>query len=89
LQGLFYAGRLGGEIYPPVFSPDHGSQDRLGTSTSKSWVTKVTVCVFSVLQEQQVNTIFPLDTFCSCYSCNWTEHHNPQVRKRHFRVILY
>ena len=25
--------------------------------------------------EHQVNTIFPLDTFCSCYSCNWTSGH--------------
>jgi hypothetical protein len=30
--------------------------------------------------EQQVNTIFPLDTFCSCYSCNWTSTHNPPFR---------
>lgn len=30
--------------------------------------------------EQQVNTIFPLDTFCSCYTCNWTSAHNPQFR---------
>jgi len=25
--------------------------------------------------EHQVNTIFPLDTFCSCYTCNWTSKH--------------
>lgn len=30
--------------------------------------------------EEQVNTIFPLDTFCSCYTCNWTTSYNPQFR---------
>ena len=25
--------------------------------------------------ESVVNTIFPLDTFCSCYSCNWSSTH--------------
>ena len=25
--------------------------------------------------EEQVNTIFPLDTFCSCYTCNWSSTH--------------
>merc|ERR1740117_1274799 len=25
--------------------------------------------------EALVNTIFPLDTFCSCYSCNWSSTH--------------
>lgn len=30
--------------------------------------------------EQQVNSIFPLDTFCSCYTCNWTTSHNPKFR---------
>jgi hypothetical protein len=30
--------------------------------------------------EHQVNTIFPLDTFCSCYSCNWTSGHGASFR---------
>jgi hypothetical protein len=30
--------------------------------------------------EHQVNTIFPLDTFCSCYTCNWTSTHSPSFR---------
>ena len=30
--------------------------------------------------EAQVDAVFPLDTFCSCYSCNWTSGFNPQFR---------
>lgn len=30
--------------------------------------------------EQLVNTIFPMDTFCSCYKCDWTSTHNPPFR---------
>lgn len=30
--------------------------------------------------EHQVNTIFPLDTFCSCYTCNWTSAHSDYYR---------
>ena len=30
--------------------------------------------------EAQVDAVFPLDTFCSCYSCNWTSGINPQFR---------
>ena len=30
--------------------------------------------------EDQVNTIFPLDTFCSCYTCDWTPTNNPAFR---------
>ena len=30
--------------------------------------------------EAQVDAVFPLDTFCSCYTCRWTSEFNPQFR---------
>ena len=30
--------------------------------------------------EGLVNTIFPMDTFCSCYRCDWTRSHSPPFR---------
>merc|ERR1712100_273726 len=30
--------------------------------------------------EELVNTIFPLDTFCSCYRCDWTPTNDPAFR---------
>ena len=33
--------------------------------------------------EAQVDAVFPLDTFCSCYTCNWSSSFNPQFRTSH------